>query len=211
MLQKVIFLLLIVLIALFFLIDNKYPFIISEHANIYCYQETANVSSTCGSIITSNQGNYVFYVNPENPITGIVFINYSKLDKSVGADWQVRIGDLAIQNISLPQACWDNYPNVLALRLRGVVDISNIHSSYAECFYDSQWHILLENIASDTGGVVNWYLGDFSNVYDKNYTTGIRYGGEPGGWRSGNEKGVVGNARYNILWEEAIIWNITLD
>ena len=122
------------------IINISDPYLDAVNLTVYnftanCYQETANVSTSCGGLDT---GNYLAGGLVENWISlpniydgnwnsrgwwtggGIeyIYINYSKPINSIGAIWQVsdgQSGSSNIVNLTIPQSCFNYYPQTLVL------------------------------------------------------------------------------------------------
>lgn len=103
--------------------------------SVYCYQETANVSTTCGGVNTG------VYGGADN--SGIVFMNYTKPSNALSNSlWNVKIGLLGTVNYSIPLDCWNYNTNKLVLQLES--DAVN-SASYARCFNGTDWKVVVTN------------------------------------------------------------------
>lgn len=157
-----------------------------------CYQESANVSTTCGGLSTG------YYANYSQTNQGIIFINYSKpLNALNSSMWRIKIGVLGDTNISIPANCWNYTTDILSLSL-----LSNKpgDGSYARCFNGTGWINLAESTfggSINSGGAQDWGAiidGDWDTYreirFNDNYWTSVA---------------ATGQAR---LYEEAMYWNM---
>ena len=126
---------------------------------VWCYQETANVSSVCDTITTPNNGTY----NQDDPS---VYMNYTKPVGALNTSlWQVKHGNLTTYNVSLPGWCWNYSSTNLQLRLSSVTGFS----SYGQC-YNGTWNTI-SNISSIAGGSADFANGDWHSVIDGNWSS----------------------------------------
>jgi len=143
-----------------------------EGSSVFCYQESANVSTVCGGLDT---GSYEFvgdWHSPENVIDGnwnnggynlgaYVRINYTKPSNSNNLSlWMVKSGDVVISNVSILDSCWG---------------------------YDEDTLFL---VAQGTGSfIIQWfcYDGDYNEIFETH--TGSRLLYEEGMWWNINEDG----------------------
>jgi len=156
-----------------------------------CYQETANISTSCGGLST---GRYALSVS-----TAMLYINYSIPLKTNSSLLQIKHGQLATYNISINSSCLTLDRTILQLRI-----YSNDH--FSPCFkvqcYDGIWQDLTPqqncaNIASSSSSTT------IDRAYDGNWGTEVFDFLDP-------HKSCSNDACYNAtLYEEAVIWNIT--
>jgi hypothetical protein len=107
----------------------------SVSASYYCYQESANVSTSCGGyangtydttfgkafLYNITDGNWSTYI-ANNATAYWFYTNYTKPDYVLNTSlWQVKLGD-TITNISIPTQCWTGYSKTL--RLAVYVDLA---------------------------------------------------------------------------------------
>lgn len=173
----------------------NFSFNLADHGTSYsCYQETANVSTSCGGLST---GTYFYDTN-------YLYINYSKPPVAGNATWQVKHGNISAYNVSITQSCFD-YSNPIQLRFYSYSavfpDTDSI--SYGQC-YNGTWNNItgIINIAKPRS------LNSSARIraIDGNWTTGVA---AYNSWQTSN---VViaseSNADGAIIWEEAIIWGM---
>ena len=161
----------------------------SSAANYLCYQEHANVSTSCGGL---NTGLY--------SIAGpYVYVNYSKPSNYQNSSlWQIRHGSLNIYNVSIPTNCWNN--NKMMLRMYSWYDWSPV-ISYGQCYNSSDW-INITNISS---GEWSAFTGSYDmKIFDGDWNTGSSW------WVAGGNKWGKDTYPTPATWfEEAMWWNIT--
>lgn len=162
-----------------------------------CYQESANVSTTCGGLSTGNyrpggwgegwnggnsslviDGDWDTYSNCTNYGIGCdayFYVNYTKPTGATKALWEVKYGGSPVvyENYSIPQTCWDYLPDKLMLFYRSddAMTGPTVNSASGYCYNATSPAdpILVWN-SSDTGG---------RNVYEEaivwNITSPRRY------------------------------------
>ncbi len=124
----------------------------------FCYQETANVSTSCGGLSTGTygfsagstwfypasngtncmDGNWSSYDMAANAQTSNMYINYTKPSRAVSSSfWQVKDGDGTI-NLTIPSTCWSQSP------LQFKIVSSAIGTFHVEeyCKNSTGWHLL---------------------------------------------------------------------
>jgi len=141
-----------------------------------CYQETANNSSVDDGNCTLNYtGVYSFtgkWVNNQSVIDGswgsygegndsdsILYINYTKPQQAIGAEWQVKDHGTTI-NLSITNSCWNYNNNIISLK----VQASHNHWTKWSCRNKTGWETL------------RWYHSDswaYSIIYDDVYEEAI--------------------------------------
>lgn len=176
-----------------------------------CFQESASISnqtSIDGDCDLDYSGNY-YYDTTSASDCPFNFINYTKPEKSVSANWTVKHGSEAAYNVSIPQTCFDYYPDNILLRVFSQYNYPIDAISYGQC-YNGTWNTITETFISYGGG----YTLTGSNrdlVYDGNYNTGIM---------SGNACTSVGFSAYicnginctnGTFYEEAMLWDIMIN
>lgn len=160
----------------------------------YCYQESANVSTSCGGL---SSGKY----SVQNISTiGYLFINYSKPNESIyGTRWQIKHGTYDTYNITIPSGCWNYDDRKLILRVKA--SVSGASDSRPQCF-NGTWI----NLGSlDTGDTVgSRQSGDVRNyMYDGDWNTGAAFEY----FQEWNNM-ISGDRLKARLMEEAIVWKL---
>ena len=150
------------------------------------YQENANftISAVIGEI-------------------GYVYFNYTKLDSSINSSkWHIKISG-TIQNITLDNECWETYPDKVVLRFSSH-KIGNTGNTFAHCMKPGGWFQVSTSSASFIG--ISQSFGSFaiSRIFDGSWDTDGGYAHPQLSWFSN-----VDSADNGVLWEEAIIWNIS--
>jgi len=138
-----------------------------------CYQETANVSTSCGG---ASSGNYSFgdvsWDNPTNLIDGsydtgakpsssgttsTLYVNYTKPTNSfLGTFWYVSSQVVNINSI-IPSDCFTQNP--IQLSLSSARPSSGMTTLSGNCYNGSSWNTLFSQQPFD--------FGDFSSIYDE--------------------------------------------
>jgi len=172
-----------------------------------CYQESANVSTSCGGL---NTGSYSSYSNsPSGGLTyGYIYINYTKPKYTPNATWEIKHGILDVYNVSIPSSCFNYYSDIINLRMVSYVygaDPYNYYESYGEC-YNGTWSTItnVSNLHSDIGT----FYGDsyyYRNAYDSDWSS-YTFPFSTNFWVYDYINSI--NASAARLFEEAIIWNI---
>lgn len=164
-----------------------------------CYQETANISTSCGGLSTGNYSKIDYYW----------YMNYSVPAAAFNATWQVKHGadvllNPLIYNISIPAQCFNN--SIMSLRFFSNIN-TNFGESYGECLNrtSSSWITITQhpNISLATSIPLLTNNNEAIDGYwtsEEHYFQGI-------GWTS--------QPAYNaFLWariyEEAVIWGMNL-
>ena len=127
--------------------------------DIACYQETANVSASCGGLNTGA------YWNETNNF----YINYTKPENFSQAVWKVRHGDLIYYTIAIPSDCFNN-PVQLRFYSSQVTFGGSI--SYGQCRNSTEWKNITQISSGDSTG---WVVGGLDYPYDGNWNTGGVY------------------------------------
>ena len=158
----------------------------------YCYQETANASTSCGGLAT---GTYL--ANNSDPV---FYVNYSKPTTAIDGFWQVKHGEASegpayFSNYTISSDCWDAYTDKL---------VFNFNSSAATgyCYNGTNWkNITATSSSGQSTGCGPFATSTILNVFDGSLTTAAGYMGSCfGGWDGGDVDGK--------LYEEAMIWDI---
>src|SRR5688572_28182963 len=98
----------------------------SAKVTFQCYQETANVSTSCGGL---NTGTY-------NKTSNYWYINYTVSSNAVNASWQVKYGvnissgNPYFYNISIPNQCFNS--SIMGLRFYSEIQVSTA-TSFGQC------------------------------------------------------------------------------
>jgi len=131
--------------------------------------------------------------------TSYLSVNYTKPDDYINLTWQVKHGELATYNVTIPSDCENADNEKLMLRIRSYyVTAGGFGESYPQCYNGTDWITIgtVTNTSSETGcpatGNNSWrtYDGDW-NTYSK------KYGG--GGWTTQ----CAGN-HYSAIYEEGM-------
>lgn len=113
------------------------------HASTYCYQETPNVSTSCGGLSTGD-----YYLPNQN--TEPVYVNYSKPPTAISASWQVYYGLEGITNISIPQSCWDADSEFVMLRMNSeLVAYRGMINGSGDCYNGTDWERIAPEMTDD--------------------------------------------------------------
>lgn len=167
-------------------------------ADTYCYQETANVSTSCGGTVGVSSG-YSIYNDVGSPNRGYVEVTYKKPTNTLEAIWQIKHGSLATYNITIPSACFKEYVKV---RLVSSTNVSGSRPkySYPECYNGSAWvQIGTYNQFGTQSAPDEGAIGNEWKVSDGDWSTAAHYTYFTGGWVDNLYKG-------SDLYEEAIYW-----
>jgi len=186
----------LLILSVFFLLS--FTTVLSANYN-YCYQETANISTDCGSL---NTGNYAFYDK-------YFIVNYSKpvFSNQYGSYWKFKHGNPSIiENISIPVSCW-NYNNV-SLKINSVYENTNFQRfSSGECFDGTNWNLISLNMTSANDGMVGGGYCGLINLIDGQFYSHATYVVGLGctlNWANGFD------LTNGSVYEEAMNWNITV-
>ncbi len=162
----------------------------------WCYQETANVSTSCGGLSTGNYGSSGNWINLSNTYDGnldtygkgnepgtpvYLYINYTKPTNALNSSlWQVKDG-IGIVNLSISLDCWNYDADKLVLRVE----------SYAP---------------SPPENWIKWYCYNNSNEWNQlRYSSDTYYVYEEAMWW--NISGT--DTTYHLSGEEVNLANIT--
>ena len=126
-----------------------------------CYQETANISTSCGGLNNGKYSSTSSWTNIQNTfdgdnktygnanINGHLYINYTKPSGSLNNSfWQVVDGrdDLFgwdIHNLTIPSDCWNAYSDKLSFDVYNHLNgVSGKREIYWYCYNSSDWYLL---------------------------------------------------------------------
>jgi hypothetical protein len=137
------------------------PFYVTGAGSVLCYQESANVSTSCGGLST---GAYYIpnnedsaWLSPANLIDGdwntygytgginggysTFYVNYTKPAGALNSSlWQVK-DNYGMVNLTIPQGCWDFNSTTLLLKVRSTTTLAGTGFSEWSC-YNSTWQVL---------------------------------------------------------------------
>ncbi len=142
--------------------------------------------------------------------TGYYYSNYTKLNNTVGAVWQVQHGKLSTYNITIPQDCWDYDTDLLVLKFQTFFSANTGTDVYSEPYcYNSTWKSIgtkdvRKGFSTSFAGAgsINWH----DDVFDVKYTCrsgSVFYDG-------GAHGGVFCTMSEIRIYEEAVYWNTTI-
>jgi hypothetical protein len=173
--------------------------------NQTCYQEFANVSTSCGA---SADGNYNIANTTDNNV-GYLYINYSK-PPIHNATWQILQGGLTIYNITTSDVnfsnCFNSLSNKIVLRILSTNGggstsiLGMVTGSVPECYNGSNWLVVGNFSLSGTYGGSETGTCD-GRMYDGNWSSFCFYRNQLG-WYSKN--GIT----PEWIYEEAMIWDL---
>lgn len=165
-----------------------------------CYQESANVSTSCGGLAT---GTYGFQNVVSNVSTAYMYVNYTKPAhaQQPTSKWQYHMGINAINNATIGVNCWNQNP--IQIRMYSSFNATFCASgrsacSGADCWTGSAWTSVVAK--SGSGLTITQTASNISNLTDGNFNTGANY---INGWNRFS----TGNTGGNI-YEEAMYWSI---
>jgi len=116
----------------------------------YCYQETANVSTTCGGLST---GVYSYNAGDWNNVSALIdgdyntgsdissaaykyfYVNYTKPAIATNAYTRLRLAYTEV-NTTLPAACWNAFNNTVALAYRAYFNKMSVFCNDGSAFTD---------------------------------------------------------------------------
>jgi hypothetical protein len=124
--------------------------------NNSCYQETANISTSCGGLSTGKYSNNTewwydllalydgnwntgtqAYTGPPYP-TPYFYINYSKpVNAQSDSKWVVK--NNVVTELTIPAGCWDASISTLFLRIWSHVDVVYNSNTGYECYNGTSW------------------------------------------------------------------------
>jgi hypothetical protein len=150
-----------------------------------CYQETANVSTSCGGLNTGEYrtDDYYFYVN------------YTKPAGFTSAVWKVKHGNTGNYTVAIPSSCFND---IVQLRFMSADDpaLTFASSSRGECRSSTGWGIIAPLISGDNG---TWSAGGLDYPYDGDWGTAGEFNEDSTLWGTGvNSMG--------LIYEEGIYW-----
>jgi hypothetical protein len=176
-------------------------FIKTVNATNYCYQEFANVSTSCGGLSTGVYDipdSYYFYINYTKPENA----TYQSL-------WEFKHGKPALtENISIPPDCWYADSSKLIFRVKAEWESMTRKESNGYCFNNTDWIMIGTNMSSITDGEGGGGNTGASLLID-------------GYWNNQDEIFVQGSQSYYVLgwisgadrsnasvYEEAMLWDM---
>lgn len=191
--QKLVFLLMILIVSLINVLSIR---------AVICYQEFANVSTSCGGLNTGNyqtssgadpqnamDGDYTTYATSINPFE----VNYTKIPNIYGVIWQEKTGP-GTHNWTLPTKCINQTNNKIGIIIR-----YNFPHLYEYCTYDNGLGGYSEELLYTSPNNGDLYeeaiFWDFNPPGSVNYT--INYSN----YRTYNNKNYTNNLTYNLSWK----------
>ena len=166
-----------------------------SYSNGWCYQETANTSTTCGG---ESSGNYNLQDN-------YFYINYTKPLYAVNSSlWMVKHGNTSSSsyNISLNNECFNQ--DILQLRI-----YSDTTSTRPECYNGSGWQqigVLADGTSNNFEGGGCAAVSDNDDMDDADWSTKDEWLGADWG-----DSCYGSNPPESMIFEEAIWWDINTD
>ena len=138
----------------------------NDTARNYCYQETANSSTSCGGLST---GRYA--LSPP-----FIYMNYTIPSLSVSAKWQVRFAKRNTENITVPTQCFSNNVTLQLRFYAAFTDAPTFRAvSYGECYNTTSWQ-LVTSVVNETINTGSYTVNNYQNyLYDGDYSTGTAY------------------------------------
>lgn len=166
-----------------------------QFSGVYCYQETANETSTCGGVASGSyewnatweashpisyayDGNDGSWAEVNGSIIGAFFVNYTKPSTitshsrnyvpNKGSYWRVSDTYQSWVNLSLPDPCWAQSP----LQFRVISDGVN-DDVYWDCWQGYEWLNLRTNTITSliVEEAMYWHAGADSLMFDVNLFT----------------------------------------
>jgi len=173
--------------------------------NHSCFQESANVSTSCGGLSTGNYSISSYYL----------YINYSKPINALNSSlWVIKLGnDTENRSMNLPIDCWDYSSSKLLLRVfssGGGIGSIPVNAS-GECYNGTNWKIVTNTssyiIGANCGGGF-MYPETYIEIYDGDYSTYSWYNDFINIWTNRLDDINHYNCRFSRIYEESMIWNI---
>ena len=171
----------------------------TTNCSTMCYQETANLSTTCGGVATGK------YASVAGSATDSGFYtNYTK--PSLGQNtsvWQVKRGSLAAVNFSIPSDCWSYNNTTLMFKVGSNMNIVAANDNSTVYCYNGTWKTIGATIfGSNVSTAVNtesttWYDGDWNT-----FSTAMSF-------TPFYVSSVVSGVSNASLFEEAMWWNMS--
>ena len=184
----------------------------------YCYQETANVSTSCGGLSTGNytgttlgsdDWDLAFDENwNTNAYNVQIFVNYSKpVDALSSSLWMIKDASNTV-NVSVSQ-CWDNYSDKIVLK--GITTGAGL-DYYAKyyCYDSSSW---IEVLSVSVGGLRNDIYEEamWWNITDINTTFTAQEGSNNIVIYANDSAGNINQSNYVYFTVDTISPIITID
>ncbi len=170
-----------------------------------CYQESANVGTSCGGLATGNYSVTNSGGAYGDVTYGYIDINYIKPVGVASAIWKVKHGNLGTYTVNIPSDCFNYYPDRIFLRLvtRTYIYPAN-PTSYGQCF-NGNWNNITQIAYSDENIPSNYYdKADYSNrAFDGTWNTNTYFADNGNTWNSASSGLYINSAWY----EEGITWD----
>lgn len=172
-------------------------------SNGSCYQESANVSTSCGGLNTGEYGTVSTGVTKER-----LLINYSiPQNNTFSAKWTVKHSNYSSYNVTIPSSCFNYNKTKLRLGFQSGFFLFGLNAgSGGEC-YDGVWNLITSASQDFCYDGVGWNGGAVTNcsnvenkLYDGNWNTQAWYYYGCSNW--------INNGNCTAVYEEAIIWDI---
>jgi hypothetical protein len=131
----------------------------------YCYQETANVSTSCGGL---NTGSYS--VSNDGLYNGYLYVNYTKPQGSTNNSlWNVKTGNrddtTDLVNLTINSSCWNYDSTKVIFRINS----SGFASPTLSC-YDGSW-VTMKQDTSYSIAITTCSADSPNYMYDGNWST----------------------------------------
>jgi hypothetical protein len=165
----------------------------AENNTYWCYQETANINTSCGGLST---GAYSYK-------TELLYINYTKPTSAQTTSlWQIKNGNLSPYNITIPAGCWNNNP--LQFRINSSARYTYTSSTQPYCWNATGW----QTIGNNTNYTLSGYhpAAGTNRAIDGDWTTAELYNLDTGVWAGQNCGGYT--CEMAVIYEEAMWWEI---
>lgn len=167
----------------------------------YCYQETADVSTSCGGL---NTGVYSSYPNIDN--WAYLYVNYTKpLNSTYGGFWQIKHGLSGIINVTIPYDCWNANQSLISFAMLSKHYSGDLESkSNATCWNGTIWKTLSSQSGTFLGNTPSGGIST-SKWMDGYWNTGISSCiGCFGAYRDSSNV----DPKNAVIYEEGIFWNM---
>ena len=193
-----------------------------------CYQETANVSTSCGGLSTGGyalagnwaytnglrtyDGNWGTYDVVGDSNSSILYTNYTKpANALISSLWQISDAAITPVNLTITSACWNYNPNILSLRM---ISPPYNPGGISQCWDGNSW-VTLRNYTSGTPGngiyeEAMWWnpVATNSGTTTNNTTTTTTTSGGGGGGGGGSSTTTV-TQTTNTTANHPIVLNVT--
>jgi hypothetical protein len=124
-----------------------------------CYQETANVSTSCGGLNTGTyecvgsfsgacdlgfDGNWNTHATASAGTVAYIYVNYTKPSEAVAGNWTISggaSGSPTTVNKTIPSSCWNFDANKLASRvvMNAQAGQYSVNGTIADCYNGTAW------------------------------------------------------------------------